>query len=108
MFKERAFKEGPWEKGGDADNMWMKMATCICKVASEKFAMSRGSGSEAKDTWWWNDGVQKAIKEKKNCFGLLYLDRSADNIEKYKMAKRAAKLMLVKKGVGNMRTSANG
>ena len=47
--------------------------------------------SEDKDTWWWNDDVQKAIKEKKDCFRRLYLDRSADNIEKYKMAKKAAK-----------------
>ena len=53
--------------------------------------MSRESRSEAKDTWWWNDDVQKAIKEKKDCFRRLYLDRSADNIEKYKMAKKAAK-----------------
>ena len=53
--------------------------------------MSRGRRSEDKDTWWWNDDVQKAIKEKKDCFRCLYLDRSADNIEKYKMAKKAAK-----------------
>ena len=53
--------------------------------------MSRGRRSEDKDTWWWNDDVQKAIKEKKDCFIRLYLDRSADNIEKYKMAKKAAK-----------------
>jgi hypothetical protein len=72
--------------------MWMKMATCICKVAVEEFGVSRGSRREAKDTWWWwwNDDVQKAIKEK-DCFRRLYLDRSADNIDKYKMAKKAAK-----------------
>jgi len=67
------------------------MATCIRKVASEEFGLSRGNRSEAKDTWWWNDDVQKAIKEKKVCFRRLYLDRSADNIEKYKLAKKAAK-----------------
>jgi hypothetical protein len=33
-FKERVIKEDPWEEEGDADYMWMKMATCICKVAS--------------------------------------------------------------------------
>ena len=69
----------------------VKMATCIHKVASEEFGVSMGRRSEDKDTWWWNDDVQKAIKEKKDCFRRLYLDRSADNIEKYKMAKKAAK-----------------
>jgi hypothetical protein len=69
----------------------MKMATCIRKVASEEFGVSRGSRSEVRDTWWWNTDVQKAIKEKKDCFRRLYLDRSVDNMEKYKMAKKAAK-----------------
>jgi hypothetical protein len=31
------------------------------------------------------------IKEKKDCFRRLYVDRSANNIEKYKMAKKATK-----------------
>jgi hypothetical protein len=49
-FKERIIKEGPWEEGGDTDNMWMKMATCIRKLASEEFGVSRGSRSEVRDT----------------------------------------------------------
>jgi hypothetical protein len=63
-FKERVIKEGPWEEGGDADNMWMKMATCICKVASEEF-VSRRSRSEAKDTWWWNNDVRRLLSKRK-------------------------------------------
>ncbi|XP_071678534.1 uncharacterized protein [Lolium perenne] len=87
-FKEKVIKEGPWEEGGHAGNMWMKMATYIHKVALEEFGLSRGSKSKVRDTWWWNIDVQKAIKEKKDCFRCLYLDRSADNMEKYKMAKK--------------------
>ena len=66
-FKERVIKEGPWEEGGDANNVWTKMATCIRKVALQELGVSRGRRSEDKDTWWWNDDVQKAIKEKKDC-----------------------------------------
>jgi hypothetical protein len=44
--------------------------------------VSRGSRREAKDTY---------TKEKKDYFRCLYLDRGADNIEKYKMAKKATK-----------------
>jgi hypothetical protein len=90
-FKERVFKEGPWEEGGDANSMWMRMATCIRKIASEEFGVTRGSRRDAKDTWWWNVEVQKAIKEKKDCFRRLHLDRSATNMEIYKGAKKAAK-----------------
>ena len=53
--------------------------------------VTKGSEGEAKDTWWWNEEVQRAIKEKKECYRLLYHDRSADNIEKYKVAKKTAK-----------------
>uniref|UniRef100_M8BPS6 serine--tRNA ligase n=1 Tax=Aegilops tauschii TaxID=37682 RepID=M8BPS6_AEGTA len=34
---------------------------------------------------------EKTIKEKKDCFKRLHLDKSADNIEKYKVAKKTAK-----------------
>ncbi|GJN13629.1 hypothetical protein PR202_gb00354 [Eleusine coracana subsp. coracana] len=81
--------EGPWEEGEGPDDMWLKMATCVRKVASEVFGVSREGKQEAKDTWWWNDEVQRAIKEE--CFKRLHFDKSAANIEGYKIAKRAAK-----------------
>ena len=48
-FKERMLGEGPWE-GEDADDMWLKMATCVRKVASKVFGVSRGGKQEGKDT----------------------------------------------------------
>ena len=50
--KDRVINKGPWEEGGDADNVWMKMVTCIRKVATEEFGVFRGRRSEDKDTWW--------------------------------------------------------
>jgi hypothetical protein len=90
MFKERVLKEGPWHEGGDANSMWMKMTTCIRKVAAEEFGVTKGGKHEAKKTWWWNEKVQKAIK-KKEWFRRMHLDRSADNVERYKVAKKTAK-----------------
>jgi hypothetical protein len=46
--------------------MWMEMSICIRKVASEEFRVTKGGKREAKERWWWNENVQKAIKEKKN------------------------------------------
>jgi hypothetical protein len=48
MFKERVLKEGPWHEGGDANSMWMKMSTCIRKVASEEFRVTKGDKRENK------------------------------------------------------------
>ena len=61
-----------------------KMATNIRKVASEVCGVTKGSEGEAKDTCWWNEKVQRTIKEKKECYRCLYHDRSVDNIEKLK------------------------
>jgi hypothetical protein len=90
LFKERIFVEGAWFEE-DANNMWVKMATCIRKVASEVFVVIKGSRGEPKDTWWWTEYVQKAVKEKKECYRSLFHDRSTVNIERYKVAKRTAK-----------------
>jgi hypothetical protein len=69
----------------------MRMTTCIRKVALEEFGVTEGGNREAKETWWWNKKVQKAIKKKKECFRRMHLDRSADNTERYKVAKMTAK-----------------
>jgi hypothetical protein len=34
--------------------------------------VTKGSGGKAKDTWWWNEEVQRDIKEKKECCKYLY------------------------------------
>ena len=39
--------------------------------------------------------MQRAIKEKKECFKRLHLDKSATNMEGYKLAKRAAKRAVI-------------
>jgi hypothetical protein len=91
MFKERVLKVGPWHEGGDANSMWMKMSTCIRKVASEEFGVAKGGKRETKETWWWNKKVQNTINEKKECFRCMHLDRSVDNVERYKVAKKTAK-----------------
>jgi hypothetical protein len=69
----------------------MKMTTCIRKVALKEFGVIKGGKHETKETWWWNENVQKAIKEKKEYFRRMHLDRNTDNIERYKVAKKTAK-----------------
>jgi hypothetical protein len=38
--------------------------------------------------------VQNTIKKKKECFRRMHLDRSVDNVERYKVAKKTAKQMV--------------
>jgi hypothetical protein len=53
--------------------------------------VTKGGKRETKETWWWNEKMQNAIKEMKDCFRRMHLDRSVDNIEQYKVAKKTAK-----------------
>jgi hypothetical protein len=66
------------------------MATYNRKVASEVCWATKGNGGKAKDTWWWNKEVQRAIN-KKEYYICLYHDMSVDNIDKYKVAKKTTK-----------------
>jgi hypothetical protein len=50
VFKDRMLGEGPWEEGEDANDMWLKMATCVRKMATKVFGVSWGGKQEAKDT----------------------------------------------------------
>jgi hypothetical protein len=79
----------------------MKMPTCIKNVASEEFGVIKGGKCETKEAWCWNEKVQNAIKEKKECFRRMHLDRSADNVKWYKVAKKTAK-QAVMEAMGQM------
>jgi hypothetical protein len=67
------------------------MTTHIRKVTRELFGVTKGNKCEPKDTWWWNDNVQKVINGKKECYKRLHHNRSDENIQKYKKARRNAK-----------------
>jgi hypothetical protein len=36
--------------------------------------VTKGGKREAEETWWWNEKVQNAIKEKKEYFRCMHLD----------------------------------
>jgi hypothetical protein len=91
VFKDRVIEEGAWNVEGEANRMWEEMENCVRKEATEVFGVTRGNKREPKDTWWWNEDVQKAIKDKKECYKCLHHHRSEDNIQKYKAAKKNAK-----------------
>ena len=52
VFREMVIKESSWKEEEDINNMWEKMATNSRKVVSEVCGVSKGSGGQAKDTWW--------------------------------------------------------
>ena len=45
----------------DANEMWTNMAKTIRKVAKETLGMSSGKPKVLKESWWWNEEVEKKI-----------------------------------------------
>ncbi|XP_057517919.1 uncharacterized protein LOC130798841 [Amaranthus tricolor] len=79
----------------DANEMWVNMEKTIRKVAKETLGVSSGKPKVFKELWWWNDEVEKKIKDKNKRFKeLRACTEEEDRIENrvsYKEAKRAAK-----------------
>ena len=54
---------------GEVEAMWGSVAEEVMKVCREVLGVSRGGKTMInKDTWWWDDSVQSALKEKKRAF----------------------------------------
>ena len=46
----------------DANELWVNMEKTIRKVAKETLGVSSGKPKVFKESWWWNDEVEKKIK----------------------------------------------
>ncbi|MCX8789089.1 hypothetical protein, partial [Vibrio parahaemolyticus] len=47
-----------------------------------------------KEGWWWNENIQKVLKEKKECYKTYYKNKNEDTLRKYKLVKKNAKKMI--------------
>ncbi|XP_024017031.1 uncharacterized protein LOC112090299 [Morus notabilis] len=90
-FKEKLLEEATLSYIGDANTMWDAMASCIRKVAKEVLGESRGKGPLRKETWWWSEEVQKAIRTKRDLYRDLSKRKDVETFNKYKEAKKEAK-----------------
>ena len=65
-FKERILGEGSWEEEEDADDMWLKMATCVQKVASEALGVSREANRKGKTPGGGMTRCKGLLRRRKN------------------------------------------
>ncbi|XP_057543263.1 uncharacterized protein LOC130821493 [Amaranthus tricolor] len=90
---------GYTSKPNDANEMWISIAETIRRVAKETLWVFTGKPKVHKESWWWNEEVQRKIKEKKKRFKeLMAYTVEEDRIHKkesYKEAKCTAKKAVV-------------
>ncbi len=89
-FTKAVFDNINWNMEEEADKTWEKVAKEIRNIAQKVLGVSKGNKCN-KESWWWDEGIQEKVKEKKACYKSLYTCRSDENLEKYKNAKKEVK-----------------
>ncbi|XP_047106357.1 uncharacterized protein LOC124775571 [Schistocerca piceifrons] len=76
---------------------WKINSAVIRKTGEEVFGLTSGRGvPKDKKTWWWNEEVQKVVKEKKDAKRKWDMSRNAEDGQAYKIAKKEAKRAVAK------------
>ncbi|XP_043724192.1 uncharacterized protein LOC122671154 [Telopea speciosissima] len=63
------------------------MTACIKKVAKEVLKEMKGIWHAPRETWWWDDEVQVAIKSKKACLKTSQRSKEVEDLTRYKLAR---------------------
>ncbi|XP_047105949.1 uncharacterized protein LOC124775154 [Schistocerca piceifrons] len=71
---------------------WKIYSAIIRKIEEEGFGLTSGREvPKNKESWWWNEEVQKVVKEKKDAKRKWDMSGSAEDGQAYKSAKKEAK-----------------
>ena len=76
---------------------WQQCADAVRKVASERFGVTKpGTSRIKKETWWWTNEVEAAIKSKKEAFKQWRQTRTQQDKDTYNLRKKEAKIQVAK------------
>ena len=95
--KEKELRESlvsrvDWRVEGNVEDMWGSVAGQVRKVCGEVLGVSKGGKTMiSKETWWWEESVQSALKEKKLAFKEWKTLRTEELLSIYKKAKKASR-----------------
>ncbi|XP_049957891.1 uncharacterized protein LOC126474461 [Schistocerca serialis cubense] len=80
-------------KSAESVQEWWKInSDVIRKTGEEVLGLTSGRGvPKDKEAWWWNEEVQKVVKEKKDAKRKWDMSGSAEDGQAYKSAKKEEK-----------------
>lgn len=88
-----------------SNQMWVNFEKSCVEKAKAALGVSKGKFRDERETWWWNELVQKAVSEKKVCFkswkfSLQDPDKTDEERQQlrknYKDAKKRSKIAVAK------------
>ena len=77
-------------ESGDVDGKWQAMKKALLEVTEEVCGWSRGKARQ-RETWWWNESVERAVNEKRRCHKVWKKSREEADRVRYAEAKRASR-----------------
>ena len=77
-------------KNDGVDGKWERMRDILLTTAQDVCGISR-QPPRHKETWWWNEEVAKAVKNKREMFKNWQKNKTSQNGEHYREAKRNCK-----------------
>ena len=89
-YKEEV-RAGSQENGG-----WNEFRDNILEAGKTVCGITSGNILKKRETWWWNQEVQKAIREKRKAFKIWQKDEQPGSREIYREKKRIAKREVAK------------
>ena len=66
-FKDKVAALTPVESADDVEDVWSKLKTPLLETASAVCGLSK-KHQWKRETWWWDDKVEEAVKKKRECF----------------------------------------
>ena len=75
---------------------WTTTSRMVSDVAKEVLGETSGKGKSDRETWWWNEEVRQAIREKKEAKKRMDKDKNERTSKEYKTAKKSAKRQVAK------------
>jgi hypothetical protein len=79
-----------------ADEMWNEMKGSLLRATEEVCRKTSGRIRRRKGTWWWNDEVAQAVKNKRVLYKVWFRSKSVEDKLKYQEAKRVARRVVAK------------
>ena len=88
---QRQFEVKVQEATRDGDKDWPTVASAIRVAAEQTCGRTSGHRVEQRETWWWNEEVQEAIKQKKESFSQWQRTGRAQDKHLYRVSNNRAK-----------------
>jgi len=85
-------EEAEW-KYSDVDEHWQQMKNLMMEKAKDVCGMSKGP-CRHKETSWWNEEVDEAVREKKIKYGNWKRENTTEARKEYKKSRRNAKRVI--------------